>query len=274
MHQVRKVIKKAFTPVTLMMIPHSNKKPFNIKIPFICIILLVFFWILGTSYTFFTAVSSVQYTKMKESLSFYTDQFNTLKTTIAALKKSEEQFRYLFSLGSREAILNNLDALDSGNIDMSALKDQIKVSMETVGEIKDYIKHKRDIYMATPKGFPVDAKITSPYGRRANPMNQGTEFHTGIDLAAPRGTPIHATADGIVSFAGWSGGSGLLVVIEHGFDMATFYAHTTKIIVKVGEEVKRGQIIGYVGATGASTGPHVHYEIWVKGKSVNPSAYI
>lgn len=274
MHQVRKVIKKAFTPVTLMMIPHSNKKPFNIKIPFICIILLVFFWILGTSYTFFTAVSSVQYTKMKESLSFYTDQFNTLKTTIAALKKSEEQFRYLFSLGSREAILNNLDALDSGNIDMFALKDQIKVSMETVGEIKDYIKHKRDIYMATPKGFPVDAKITSPYGRRANPMNQGTEFHTGIDLAAPRGTPIHATADGIVSFAGWSGGSGLLVVIEHGFDMATFYAHTTKIIVKVGEEVKRGQIIGYVGATGASTGPHVHYEIWVKGKSVNPSAYI
>lgn len=274
MCHVKKVIKKAFTPVTLMMIPHSNKKPFNIKIPFICILLSIFFWIAGTSYTLCTAVSSIQYNKMKENLSFYTDQFNTLKMTIAALKESEEQFRYLFSLGSREAILKNLEALDRGNIDMSALKDQIKVSMEAVGEIKRYIKHKRDIYMATPKGFPVDAKITSPYGRRANPMNKDTEFHTGIDLAAPLGTPIHATADGIVSFAGWSGGSGLLVVIEHGFDMVTCYAHTRKFIVKVEEEVKRGQIIGYVGTTGASTGPHVHYEIWVKRKPVDPSAYI
>ena len=274
MHQIRKVIKKALTPVTLMMIPHSNKTPYNLKIPFICIISLIFLWLFGTGYTFFTAIRSVQYYMMKDNLSFYTDQFNKLKTTIVALKQSEEQFRHLFSLGSREAILKNLDALDSGNIDMAVLKEQIKASMETVAEIKDYIKHTRDIYLATPKGLPVDTKISSPYGRRVSPMNQDFEFHTGIDLSAPQGTAIHATADGIVSFAGWSGGSGLLVVVEHGFDMSTFYAHTKKIIVKVGDKVKRGQVIGHVGTTGLSTGPHVHYEIWVKGKPVNPSKYI
>ncbi len=274
MHRVRKVMKTALTPVTLMMIPHSNKRPFNIKIPLICIIGVIFLWLVGTGYTIATAVNSMQYNTMKGNLSFYAHQFNELKTTIAALKKSEEQFRHLFSLGSREAVLKNIDTFDSGNIDMTALQNQIKTSMETVGAIKDYIRIKRDVYMATPKGLPLEGKISSPYGSRINPMDQGSEFHTGIDLSAPLGTAIHATADGIVSFAGWSGGSGQLIVIEHGFDMATFYAHTSKILVKVGEEIKRGRIIGYVGSTGASTGPHVHYEIWVRGKSMNPSKYL
>jgi murein DD-endopeptidase MepM/ murein hydrolase activator NlpD len=267
-------VKKACTPVTLLMIPHSNKKPFNIKIPLICIIALTFFWIVGTVYTLFTAVSSVQYQDMKGKLSYYTNEFNELRTNMVALKKAEEQFRYLFSLGSRDAILKNLEASDSGNIDLSALKNQIQLSMTAVGEIRSYIKHTRDIFVATPKGFPVATNISSPYGQRVNPMNQDMEFHSGVDLSAPQGTPIHATADGIISFAGWSGGSGLLVVIEHGFDMTTCYGHATQIIVKVGEKVKRGQIMGYVGSTGSSTGPHVHYEIWVKGKTVNPSAYI
>jgi murein DD-endopeptidase MepM/ murein hydrolase activator NlpD len=274
MQRVKKVLRMALTPVTVMMIPHSNKRPLNIKIPLICIILLVSFWVAGTGYTFITAVNSLHYNMMKDDLSFYTDQFNRLKTTIAYLNKSEEQFRRLLSLGSREAILKNADGLDSGNIDMTVLQQQVNASMESVGEIKDYIRQKRDIYMATPKGLPLVGTISSPYGRRVNPLDESSEFHTGIDISAPSGTAIHATADGIVSFAGWSGGSGLLVVIEHGFDMATFYAHTRKILVKAGEVVKRGQVIGYVGSTGASTGPHVHYEIWAKGKSMNPSKYI
>ncbi len=193
---------------------------------------------------------------------------------MAALERSEEQFRNLFSLGSREAILKNFGASDSGNIDMTALHEQINKSINAVEGIKDYISERRDIYMATPKGRPIDGKLSSPYGRRVHPMKQSIEYHTGMDLSAPLGTPIHATADGIVSFAGWSGRSGLLIGIEHGFKMATFYAHTHKIIVKAGERVKRGQVIGYVGTTGGSTGPHVHYEIWVKGKSVNPSEYM
>ncbi len=274
MKNLRRVIKIAFTPVTVMMIPHSNKKSFNIKIPSISIISLIILWIIGTSYTFFTAVSSVQYNTMKENLSFYTDQFNKLQMTMAALERSEEQFRNLFSLGSREAILNNFAAVDSGNIDMPALQDQVKKSIEAVEGIKDYIRAKKDLYLATPKGFPIDGKLSSSYGRRVNPMNQSIQYHTGMDLSAPLGTPIRATADGIVSFAGRSGRSGLLIGIEHGFETATFYAHTRKIIVKAGEQVKRGQVIGYVGSTGASTGPHVHYEIWVKGKSVNPSEYM
>jgi murein DD-endopeptidase MepM/ murein hydrolase activator NlpD len=85
---------------------------------------------------------------------------------------------------------------------------------------------------------------------------------------------VRATADGIVSFSGWSGGNGNLVVLEHGFGYSTFFAHNKKVNVKVGQIIKRGDIISYIGSTGNSTGPHVHYEVWKDGKSVNPYKYL
>ncbi|MEJ2696668.1 MAG: M23 family metallopeptidase [Candidatus Sulfobium sp.] len=105
-------------------------------------------------------------------------------------------------------------------------------------------------------------------------MTDGKEFHSGLDIAAEPGEPVRATADGIVIFAGWSGNNGNLVAIEHGLGFRTYYAHNRKVVVKVGQKVKRGQVISYVGSTGRSTGPHVHYEIWHEGKRVNPKKYI
>ena len=88
------------------------------------------------------------------------------------------------------------------------------------------------------------------------------------------GSPVMATADGIISYAGWSGASGNLVVIEHGFGYSTGYAHNKKILVSIGQKVKRGDVVAYVGSTGRSTGPHVHYEVWIDRKPVNPKTYI
>ena len=108
--------------------------------------------------------------------------------------------------------------------------------------------------------------ITSRYGWRRN----GTEFHTGIDYAAPLGTPIHAAEDGVVTCAQWSGNYGYLVKIQHAGGFETYYAHCSRFAVSVGDEVKQGDVVSYVGSTGRSTGPHVHLEIRYNGKHMNP----
>ena len=122
-----------------------------------------------------------------------------------------------------------------------------------------------------PSIWPTAGYVSSPYGLRWN----GSEFHQGIDIAAETGTPIVATADGIVTTAGWDGsGYGNMVDIDHGDGIMTRYGHASAVAVTVGQEVRRGQVIAYVGSTGYSTGPHLHYEVRVSGQPVNPAGYL
>lgn len=123
-----------------------------------------------------------------------------------------------------------------------------------------------------PSGLPMSgARLTSGYGSRFHPVLGGTRFHAGIDLAAPTGTPVKATGSGQVARAGWAGGYGILVSINHGGAVETRYAHLSAIAVRPGDIVKAGQVIGYVGSTGRSTGPHLHYETRVAGQPTNPA---
>ena len=122
-----------------------------------------------------------------------------------------------------------------------------------------------------PRGLPLArASLTSRFGYRQHPVHGGTRMHSGVDLAAPMGTPVRATADGVVAGAGWRGGYGIMVSLGHGGGMSTRYAHLSAIAVQPGTAVKAGQVIGYVGATGTATGPHVHYEVRMNGRAVNP----
>jgi murein DD-endopeptidase MepM/ murein hydrolase activator NlpD len=273
-HKIKILFKKAFTPITIMLVPHSKTRPLNLKVPFIGIFTSIILCCFGTIYIFSIAIDTFEYYKMKEKLNYYSQQFLELKTTITALKKAENEFKSLFSLGSKEEVLENIHTSDSGSIDIENLKQQIRKTIENVGEIRDYLHIQRDIYISTPKGLPVDGNISSYYGERKHPMSGEKEFHTGLDITASPGDPVRATADGIVSFSGWSGGSGYLVMLEHGHGFSTFYAHNRLNTVKIGDKVKRGDIIGYLGSTGSSTGPHVHYEIWKNGRHVNPIGYI
>ena len=122
----------------------------------------------------------------------------------------------------------------------------------------------------TPSIWPAAGYVSSPYGLRFN----GTEFHQGIDIAADMGTPIVATADGVVTAAGWNGGYGNMVDVDHGGGIVTRYGHASALAVTVGQQVRRGEVIAYVGSTGHSTGPHVHYEVRVDGQPVNPAGYL
>jgi murein DD-endopeptidase MepM/ murein hydrolase activator NlpD len=127
------------------------------------------------------------------------------------------------------------------------------------------------ITVSLPSGMPVSARtMTSSFGMRRHPMLGGHRMHSGIDLAAPTGSPIVATSDGVVSAAGWNGGLGLAVALEHGGGLQTRFGHMSQLAVVPGQQVRRGQVIGYVGSTGRSTGPHLHYEMRVNGRAVNP----
>ena len=274
MHRIRSFLKKAFTPITIMFIPHCNTRPIRLKAPSVGVIASVIGLTVGSVYVLSVAIDTLEYHRMKQELSYYSSQFLELKSTIVGLKKAENEFKKLFSFKSREDVLNHFDTTNSGSIDMENLKRQIKMTMESVSEIREYLSQQSDIQKSTPRGWPTDGHITSSYGRRENPTSGENEFHSGLDIAAGLGMPVRATADGIVSFSGWSGGSGNLVVIEHGLKFSTFYGHNKTVSVKVGQKVKRGDIIGYVGSTGNSTGPHVHYEVWREGHPINPMGYL
>ena len=129
---------------------------------------------------------------------------------------------------------------------------------------------------AAPFAIPVKSsyRFTSGYGYRRDPKTGGRRMHRGVDFAGPVGTPLYATADGVVTHAGWLSGYGRLVKIKHEFGIETRYAHMSKIRVKVGQRVSRGERIGDMGASGRVTGPHLHYEVRVGGKAVNPMIYI
>lgn len=278
MYKVKRFFKKLFTPVTIMMIPHDSKRTINIKLPSIGVFSSALLWLVGSVYVVSIAIDTVEYYSMKSKVNFYTREFVEMKSTISTLKKAEAEFKRLLSFGSKDKILENVDAKvgihDAGSVDIDLLKDQIKNTIERVSAIKDFLKEQKDVYMATPKGWPVMGRITSDFGERQNPKHGGLEFHSALDISASAGSPIKATADGIVSFSGWSAGNGNLVVVEHGFGYSTFYAHNSSNAVSVGQRVKRGSVIAYIGSTGNSTGPHVHYEVWQHGKPVNPIAFI
>jgi murein DD-endopeptidase MepM/ murein hydrolase activator NlpD len=125
-----------------------------------------------------------------------------------------------------------------------------------------------------PLGYPVYGKITSHIGWRKNPFGGGYEFHSGIDITAPYGSKVRATADGVVVLAGWYGDYGKTVIIRHPSGYLTLYAHLSQIDVKEGQRVKAGDVVGRVGSTGRSTGPHLHYEVIKDNKPIDPSKFL
>lgn len=142
----------------------------------------------------------------------------------------------------------------------------------------DFLKERSDYLLykvkGTPLGYPVYGRITSPLGWRKNPFGRGYEFHSGIDIEAPYGSKVVATADGVVKSAGHYGDYGKAVLIKHPSGYYTLYGHLSNVSVKVGQNVRAGDVIGRVGSTGRSTGPHLHYEVLFEGRLKDPMDYL
>ena len=158
--------------------------------------------------------------------------------------------------------------------ELHRLAESLKEEGESLRALDRLMARASKALATLPSRWPVRGSVNSEYGRRASPWTQSLEFHSGIDIKAQLGTPVHAPAAGTVVVAGPAHEYGTAVVLDHGQDIRTLYGHLSKVSVRVGEKVDRGTLLAHSGNTGRSSGPHLHYEIFVKGQPVNPRAYL
>lgn len=171
--------------------------------------------------------------------------------------------------------LRDHQLVSSINNTLNNLVSRIAVQKKSYDEVDELVKNKANLLARTPAIQPVSNKdlnrVASGFGYRIDPVYKTTKFHAGLDFSAPQGTPIYATADGTVTTAGNSGnGYGNHVIINHGYGYETLYGHMVRVKARNGQAVKRGEVIGWVGSTGKSTGPHCHYEVHKNGKEIDP----
>ncbi len=182
---------------------------------------------------------------------------------------NEERYRELQRLSDAGLVTRMAQGLD-------LLERQIATQVQSFDQIRSAVGEQKEKIAHIPSVLPIslaDYTMSSGYGYRRDPVYGFGKFHEGLDFAAPTGTPVFATADGVVAVAHREAGYGNCIDLDHGYNYLSRYAHLSQILVKEGETVKRGQLIGKVGSTGKSTGPHLHYEVRFKGESQNPVNY-
>lgn len=295
--------------LTIMVVPHGTARPrqLSFSLPFLLFIFTC--WTGFTAWASYVASLRFDYWRLKTNshllrikLGYFENQLRGSREKLDEVKELESQLRAIIDMGSRDAIIQNNDPVPQGaggpslgesvefqtliqgrHADMSIqeisrqvrlLREEADRRQESFRALQDKIGYERQLYRCTPEGWPAKGYLTSHFGPRLSPFSGVAESHKGLDIAAPAGSPVQATADGTVVLAGWAGGYGKIVVIDHGFGYSTRYGHNRQVLVKRGDRVRRGQIIAYMGSTGNSTGPHCHYEIWHKGRAVNPRRYL
>lgn len=234
-------------------------------------------------------------TIQRKQIQQFAGEINTLKAKLLALNEFENKIRIianieksadqdsLFGIGG--SIPADIDASvpleekhNSLIREMHEKTDQIGSATawqaDSFGALLNYLEDQINLLASTPAIRPAKGWKTSGFGYRKSPFTGLREFHKGLDIASRQGTPIIATADGVVSFRGNKGLLGKTIVLDHGHGMVTRYSHTHKILKKTGQTVKRGDTIALIGSSGRSTGPHLHYEVLLNGIRVNPEKYI
>jgi murein DD-endopeptidase MepM/ murein hydrolase activator NlpD len=169
------------------------------------------------------------------------------------------------------AISNVLSSLSGTPEDTFGVLKNVLAGLESrLRDVRGGVERQEKLAAATPSIWPAHGWLTGTFGGRSDPFTGEQGFHQGLDISTEKGSPVFATADGRVESAAWGGDYGNLIVLHHDFDLTTRYAHLSAFNVKPGQMVKRGDVIGYVGSTGRSTGAHLHYEILANGKLLNP----
>jgi murein DD-endopeptidase MepM/ murein hydrolase activator NlpD len=235
----------------------------------------------------------------RKQIQEFASEINSLKGHLVTLNKFEKKIRIIANIektdesdnifGVGGSIPEDLDArlplMEKHNSLMRDMHEQIdelnRASIHQKGKFESLLKSLEDqqnLLASTPAIRPISrgekSWITSSFGFRVSPFTGQREFHQGFDISTRKGTPILATADGVVTFAGNKGLLGKTIIVDHGHGMVTRYGHCSKFLKKRGEKVKRWEPIALVGNTGRSTGPHVHYEVRLNGIPVNPYKYI
>lgn len=264
---------------TFMVVPHdATGKTISLKVP----ARVVYGIAAGLAVCLIFAASSFIYTSVLSRKLFN-------YSLVIAKNKEQQKVISSFSLKNKAVLkaINELEQSDAElrkQLGLKNWKSKAKLSStlesstvrlaerhKSLSELKNWVGYVRTRLAATPSRWPIFGRIVSSFGYRTYPWRG---FHSGIDISAGYGTPVRTTGDGVINFAGWQRGYGKTVIVDHGRGVKTLYGHNSNYAVRVGERVKRGQVIAYVGSTGYSTGPHCHYEVRKYDRPVNPVAYL
>lgn len=298
-----RLLRSAIKPISVFIIPHGGLPSLRFNLPIVFFLALAALWSGVTIWAGYIAGRHFDYyvTKMdnrilRTKMDYVSQQVEKGLAYLEMTRKTDRQLRKM--LGMNPNLIDDSGAV--GGPDASELSDFRKLLANKASEIREtslnnsitkmqeesrrrltsyaevtwYIANKHNSAKATPSIWPVSGRITSYFGYRIAPLEAASDYHTGLDIANEPGTPVYATADGVVRYAGWASGYGLSMVLDHGFSYSTLYGHFSELTVKEGTQVKRGQMIGRMGSTGTSTGPHLHYEVWVDGMPKNPTKFL
>ena len=256
---------------------------FVISCCFVVLGLLAFF-----AYGFYT--NGVDRSELQRLRVATSQQRQTLKHLVADLDDARQQMSLLSTAEARVRQLAKLEPIPEeipvaigglSESDPTAVVDdiqrqinqlQIEIELRRQGQevVRNLLNDQVSLSRASPKGWPTKGWLTSYFGMRKSPFTGRRVMHEGLDIAANTGTPIVATADGVVARVKYSPSYGKMLIIDHGYGYRTVFGHTSKILVKAGQHIKRGDVVAKVGNTGQSTGPHLHYELRLNGVPIDP----
>ena len=269
--------------ITIIIAHHEGKPPKTIRIRKSYLKAFGIFALAFVVFSIFSYIANLKFISEMQEIKAEKYRLAQEIKTVASKKQQIEKERHLLN--------SKLKSLESKLLlveDYLSKRGVIKGSLPMGGGSTNKVSYdpsylqfleERTDYLHTsirniPLGYPVYGRITSHIGWRKNPFGGGYEFHSGIDIYAPHGSKVRATADGVVEFAGWYGDYGKTVIIRHPSGYLTLYGHPSEIDVKEGQKVKAGDVVGRVGSTGRSTGPHLHYEVIKDNKPIDPSKFL
>lgn len=298
---------------TLFVLTNDASKPRQFKVPvktfkvagavsaFFCLILafMLFDYIRLKAASIELSGLKKENTAQRLELQGFAGKIKELEVQLAKLNLFDKKIRSIAKIDDKKGIAKNDQLLGMGGdssaeeeefftgpkakvdelvgkmrSEITQLESRAKTQETSFSEIHDYLLKQQSYLASTPSIWPLRGWVTSNYGERTSPFTGSQQHHTGIDIANRVGTPVIATADGIVVEVERGTALGKNIVISHGYGMRTTYGHLEEAFVKPGQKIKRGTKIGSVGNTGRSTGPHLHYEVSLNGVAVNPSKYI
>jgi hypothetical protein len=292
-------LEKGHEKMTIMLIPHNEKNIFNFHISRFTILFFAALFIIVVATSSYAIIKNASINSTKEELlANYKDIRSNLirlemitKNTARAVDKLKPYIEDVYEITKGENDVEKIWELKENDNAQNEIKDyknilpdeiftlkelqrELICTTNAIRTVKNFIGVRSKVINDIPSIIPNRGNVTSLFGWRRSPFGFGRDFHSGIDIAANAGTEIRATAPGTVMSAGWESGYGFLIRLQHKYGFQTLYGHCERIIVRQGDQIRKGQVIGFVGQSGQATGCHCHYEIRLGNVSINPYQYM